>query len=96
MTARGLGTPATRAETIEKLVSRRYLVREGKSLRATAKAIRLVEVLRAAGAQTLTSVELTGELEHRLKQVEDGELSREDYMLLIRTQTEQLTARLCS
>ena len=95
MTARGLGTPATRAETIEKLISRQYLAREGKSLRATAKAIRLVEVLRAAGAQTLTSVELTGELEHRLKQVENGELARADYMLLMRSQTEQLTNRLC-
>ena len=95
MTARGLGTPATRAETIEKLIGRRYLAREGKALRATAKAIRLIEVLRAAGAQTLTSVELTGELEHRLKQVEEGEITRDDYMLLIRSQTEELTTSLC-
>jgi DNA topoisomerase-3 len=94
MTTRGLGTPATRAETIEKLISRQYLARDGKALRATAKAIRMIQVLRAVGASTLTSVELTGEMEFRLKAVEGGSLTRSDYMLQVRAQTEDLTERL--
>jgi DNA topoisomerase-3 len=96
MSGRGLGTPATRAETIEKLIARQYLAREGKALRATAKAIRMIDILRGIGVETLTSVELTGALEHRLAQVEAGSLSRADFMDDIRGQTETLTERLRS
>ena len=80
MNERGLGTPATRADTIERLIQRGYLAREGKSLRAAAKAIRLVETLQRANVLNLTSPELTGEMEHKLRQVEQGKLKREAYM----------------
>ena len=44
----GLGTPATRAEIIETLLSREYVVRQGKTLEATDKGIRLIEVVHPA------------------------------------------------
>jgi DNA topoisomerase III len=91
---RGLGTPATRADTIERLITRKYVNREGKGLRATAKALRLVEVLRAAGAPVLTSVELTGDLEHSLRLVEAGDRTRADFMESIRAHTVELTGTL--
>ena len=91
MDTRGLGTPATRADTIERLIRRGYLARDGRSLRATAKAIRLVDVLQRAGAIRLTSADLTGEMEHKLAQVEGGSLQRTDYMSLIAKNTTELT-----
>jgi DNA topoisomerase-3 len=91
---RGLGTPATRADTIERLITRKYVSREGKGLRATAKALRLIEVLRAAGAPVLTSAELTGDLEHSLRRVEGGDRSRSDFMDSMREHTIELTGAL--
>ena len=91
MGTRGLGTPATRADTIERLIRRAYLARDGRSLRATAKAIRLVDVLQRAGAIRLTSADLTGDMEHKLAQVEGGQLKRDDYMKLIGQNTTELT-----
>jgi len=91
MGTRGLGTPATRADTIERLIRRGYLARDGRALRATAKAIRLVDVLHRAGALRLTSAELTGDMEHKLAQVEAGTLGRADYMTLVAENTTQLT-----
>ena len=55
----GIGTPATRAAIIERLVSVGYLEREGRALVATEKAIQVVRLL---GEHPLTSPELTGEL----------------------------------
>jgi DNA topoisomerase-3 len=78
---RGLGTPATRADTIERLIGRSYLAREGRSLRATAKALRLLEVVTRANVQRLSSVELTGDMESKLRSVENGTISRADYMI---------------
>ena len=91
MDTRGLGTPATRADTIERLIRRGYLAREGRPLRATAKAIRLVDVLQRAGAIRLTSADLTGDMEHKLAQVESGSLKRNDYMTLVGANTTELT-----
>ncbi|HVJ82749.1 MAG TPA: DNA topoisomerase, partial [Planctomycetia bacterium] len=66
---KGLGTPATRADTIENLKFREYVDR---GLRPTAKGIRLIELLRKINAGRLTSAELTGELEYHLAEVENG------------------------
>ena len=59
----GLGTPATRAATIERLIDAAYLEREGKQLRATPKAVGIITTL---GDHDLTSPALTGEWERRL------------------------------
>ncbi|WP_295399039.1 DNA topoisomerase 3 [uncultured Thiocystis sp.] len=69
MAASGLGTPATRAETIEKLIRTGYLERQRKQIRATAKG----QALAGLVAAPLRSPELTAGWEQRLKQVEQGE-----------------------
>jgi DNA topoisomerase-3 len=77
----GLGTPATRAETIEKLIRVGYVERLGKQLRATSKGRQAIELL---GDHALTSAELTGEWEKRLSDIEHGGASRDDFMHDIR------------
>jgi DNA topoisomerase-3 len=73
----GIGTPATRAAIIERLVSVGYLEREGRSLIATEKAIQVVRLL---GEHQLTSPELTGNWERRLRLIEQGEDTRPAFM----------------
>jgi DNA topoisomerase-3 len=73
---KGIGTPATRADIIENLIAKGYLVRAGKSLRPTVKGIRLVDVLRRIKIDRLASASLTGELEYDLKRVERGSPKR--------------------
>ena len=64
----GLGTPATRAEIIEKLIRTEYVQRERKQLRATEKGRALIGLV----AEPLRSPELTAEWEQQLKEVEEG------------------------
>ena len=66
----GIGTPATRAAIIERLISVGYIEREGRALHATEKG---VQVIRLLGEHPLTSPELTGSWEHRLGLIEQGE-----------------------
>jgi DNA topoisomerase III len=68
MRERGLGTPATRAAIIEGLLKREYVVREGKSLRATDKGIALVDVVHP----DVKSPAMTGEWEAKLAHIERG------------------------
>ncbi len=72
----GIGTPATRAATIERLVDAEYVEREGRSLRATEKGVGLVKML---GDHLLTRPELTGRWEQRLNRIERGEEQAEDF-----------------
>ena len=77
----GLGTPATRAETIEKLIDRNYIRRaRSGQISATAIGLRLIDMLRRIGVDWITSPELTGEMEHRLLQVQRGQVERSVYM----------------
>jgi len=64
----GLGTPATRAAIIEVLLKRDYIVRQGKSLEATDKGIRLIEVVHAE----VKSPAMTGQWEAYLKRIQRG------------------------
>lgn len=73
----GIGTPATRASIIERLISVGYIEREGRSLHATEKG---VQVIRLLGEHALTSPELTGDWENRLDKIERGEDSRPAFM----------------
>src|SRR6266511_286861 len=73
----GLGTPATRAETIETLIRREYIERVGKDLQATPKGIQVVTMLEE---HKLTSPELTGDWEHKLSDIEHGRGDREKFM----------------
>lgn len=83
MSEKGLGTPATRAQIIDGLLSEEYLIRQGKELQPTAKAFSLMELLNGLGIPELTRPELTGEWEYRLRQVQKKQFSRADFMALI-------------
>jgi len=80
MEAKGLGTPATRAAIIEGLIREDYVHREGRELVPTPKAFSLMFALHALHIVELGSPELTGEWEHKLKLIEAGKLTREEFM----------------
>ncbi|MEQ1568113.1 MAG: DNA topoisomerase [Myxococcota bacterium] len=77
MKERGLGTPATRADTIERLVSTGYSRRVGGKLVPASKAMRLMDVLERVNANGLASPRLTGEWEHALNEVANGSRKRD-------------------
>jgi DNA topoisomerase-3 len=93
MAQSGLGTPATRATIIEGLLSETYLRRDGRDLVPTAKARQLMTLLNGLDVKELTSPELTGEWEHKLKQIEQGEMQREAFMLEIAQMTQVIVKR---
>ena len=93
MAGKGLGTPATRAATIEGLIYEKYLYREGRELIPTAKAFQLMTLLRGLGVDELTSPELTGEWEYKLSQMERGKISREEFMREIAQMTQIIVKR---
>jgi len=80
MEAKGLGTPATRAAIIEGLIREEYVHREGRELVPTPKAFSLLFALHMLHIVELASPELTGEWEHKLKLIEQGKLTREEFM----------------
>jgi DNA topoisomerase-3 len=73
----GIGTPATRASIIERLITVGYIERDGRALHATDKGI---QVIRLLGSHPLTSAELTGDWERRLGLIERGEDTRPAFM----------------
>jgi DNA topoisomerase III len=73
----GLGTPATRAETIEVLIRREYIERAGKDLQPTPKGLQVITMLEE---HPLTSPELTGEWEKRLADIEHGSGDRKEFI----------------
>ncbi|MEO6788521.1 MAG: DNA topoisomerase III [Chthoniobacteraceae bacterium] len=90
MAERGLGTPATRAQTIEGLIYEGYVIRDGRELVVTQKGLSLIILLRNLDAQSLTQPALTGEWEFKLRQMERGKLSRTDFMNEIRRLTTEI------
>jgi DNA topoisomerase III len=92
MKEKGLGTPATRASIIETLISAHYLARQGKELQPTAKAIQTITLLKNAVPE-LTSPELTGEWEFRLREIEHKKLTRDAFMRDIRHLTEEIVGK---
>jgi len=93
MSERGLGTPATRAAIIEGLLNENYLRREGRELSPTAKARQLMTLLSGLGVNELTSPELTGEWEYRLKQIEQRQLDAKVFMREIAQMTQVIVKR---
>ncbi len=73
----GIGTPATRAAIIERLIDVGYIERDGRSLVATEKGLSVIRLLEE---HPLTSPHLTGSWEHRLAKIEHGEESRASFM----------------
>ena len=93
MQEKGLGTPATRAATIEGLIAEKYMLREGRELIPTAKAFQLMTLLRGLDVQVLSKAALTGEWEYKLAQMEQGKLSRETFMAEIAAMTKNLVEK---
>ena len=93
MREKGLGTPATRAQIIEGLISERYVLREGKDLIATPKAASLLTLLHGLGIPELFSPELTAEWEFKLAQMEHGKLRRSEFMREIVGMTKHIVAQ---
>ena len=94
MEAKGLGTPATRAAVIEGLIQEKYVHREGRELKPTWKAFRLLLALHHFGVTEITSPELTGDWEYKLKLMEAGKLQREVFMDHIEQVTRDLVERI--
>src|SRR5256886_5389783 len=92
MKEKGLGTSATRAAIIETLISAHYLTRHGKELQPTAKAIQTITLLKSAVPE-LTSPELTGEWEFRLREIEHRKLTRDAFMRDIRDLTNDIVGK---
>ncbi len=93
MKERGLGTPATRADTIEGLINQKYLERNQRELAPTTKAEQLLEFLHAIGADDLTKPDMTGSWEQKLRQMEQSKYSREQFMKEIVAVTEDIVAK---
>ena len=84
---KGLGTPATRAATIEALVKNGYVERDGKKLRSTDKGRELITVV----PDEVKSAKLTAEWESKLQQIEHGSLPESVFMSGI----QQFVAEMC-
>ncbi len=93
LSEKGLGTPATRAATIEGLLNEKYMLREGREMIPTAKAFQLMTLLRGLDVEELSKPELTGEWESKLALMEKGKLSRADFMADIAAMTEKIVRK---
>jgi DNA topoisomerase-3 len=93
MKEKGLGTPATRAATIEGLINEKYMLRDGRELVPTAKAFQLMTLLRGLAIEDLTKPELTGQWEYQLAEMEHGRLSRDQFMAEIAKMAERIVKK---
>ena len=89
MKERGLGTPATRAETIETLLRRGYAERQGKALAATDTGIRLVDLV----PSPVKSAALTGEWEAQLARMRRKEVRLPEFMQRIEAFVRELVGQ---
>jgi DNA topoisomerase-3 len=96
MREKGLGTPATRAQIIDTLVSAKYVERSERSLLTTAKAESLVGLLSAMGVDALRDPTMTGEWEFKLREMEQGKFQRDKFMEEIETFTRSVVERVKS
>ncbi len=87
----GIGTPATRASIIERLIDVGYVEREARSLVATEKGLNVIRLL---GEHPLTSPSMTGDWEQRLGKIERGEEPRKRFMADIKGFAESTVAEL--
>ncbi len=93
LSEKGIGTPATRAEIIENLVGKEYVVRIGRFLKPAVKGIRLVDIVGRIPVSLLASVELTGEMEYDLKLMEKGKKSRREFMAEMTRFTKEMVSK---
>ncbi|MBL8938150.1 MAG: DNA topoisomerase 3 [Archangium sp.] len=90
MKENGLGTPATRANIIETLLSREYVVREGTALAVTEKGIRLIEVV----DPEVKSAAMTGAWEAKLQRIAKGQGALPEFISGIERYVEAVIGRI--
>jgi DNA topoisomerase-3 len=93
MSERGLGTPATRAAIIEGLIMDRYIERVQRDMHVTQKGLALTEQIGEIGIEVLSSPEMTGQWEYKLRQMEQRQLDRGAFMKDIRSLTNQIVEK---
>ena len=97
MSERGLGTPATRAAIIETLIAQKYIARDGNGgkspLHVTGNGMRLIDVVREMDISGLASPQMTGDWEFKLRQMEQGNLQRTEFMQEIQSYTLDIVTR---
>ncbi|MDZ4743803.1 MAG: DNA topoisomerase III [Verrucomicrobiota bacterium] len=93
MSEKGIGTPATRAAIIDGLIYEQYIRRDGRELIPTTKGITLISLLRGINIPTLCSPEMTGGWEHKLKRMEKGEFTRQEFMREISSLTSEIVEK---
>lgn len=93
MAERGLGTPATRAATIEGLLRQKYIAREGRDLNVTGKGLRLIELCEEMEIEALSSPSMTGDWEAKLNKMERGEIQRNSFMQEINGFTKEVVEK---
>ena len=91
--ANGIGRPSTRAAIIEILYKRGYIIKERKSIKATQAAKDLMTVIRE---ELLKSAKLTGIWEGKLRKIESGDYSPEDFMAEIKAMVYEITKSVMS
>lgn len=84
MKERGLGTPATRAQIIETLLSRHYVDKDGKKLICSERGLEVADIVSALLPE-VASPEMTGLWEKKLKDIEAAQYTYPDFMREIRT-----------
>ena len=77
MKENGIGRPSTRAAIIEKLYQRKYIAKQGKSIRATEVGVELIHTIISP---LLKSAELTGRWEKKLREIERGEYTAQQFL----------------
>lgn len=77
MKENGIGRPSTRAAIIEKLFQRKYIVRERKSIHATELGVNLIQIIISP---LLKSAELTGRWEKKLREIERGGFTAQQFL----------------
>jgi DNA topoisomerase-3 len=93
MAERGLGTPATRAATIEGLIAQKYMARDGRELHVSGSGMRLIQLVREMDIEGLYSPMLTGDWEYKLRQMEHGQLKRDVFMKAISDYTTEIVVK---
>ena len=88
----GLGTQATRATIIERLIKSMYIIRKGKTLIPTKKGIQLIDTV----IPDLKSPEMTAQWEQKLTKIQDGDLNDNDFMNEIKSFIEDVISAIKS
>ncbi|MCX6084240.1 MAG: DNA topoisomerase, partial [Caldiserica bacterium] len=94
MKERGLGTPATRAEIIEKLIRTGVVERKARSLVATRRGVDLIDLLEAIQLSDLVAPDLTGDWEMSLRKIEKGSLDNVEFLKRIEGFTRQMIEKI--